>query len=377
MKLLIVVNEYYAKTNGLSISTQRFCEEFKKNGVDVRVLSGKQYGECDYFLEKKNIHPFERIIEKQGYVFAKINKKIIKEAVEWADVVHLEEPFFIQNATAKIAKKRNKLITGTFHLYPENIVSTIHLGHCRFLNYCLMLWFRSMSFKYCEFIQCPTQNVYDRLKKTNYKADMEVITNGITKERIIERTNKPKELEDKFVILTVGRYSVEKDQKTLLKALRYSKYKDKIELIMAGQGPLKKKYTKMGKKLVNKPNMKFMTKEELMNVTSYSDIIVHCADIEVEGMSLMEGFAGGAVPIIASAKYSATAQYALTDNNKFRAHKYKELAQKIDYWYENRDKLLELSKKYQEWACELTVEKSALKMIEIWKERLNKRGIYE
>ncbi len=373
MKILLVINEFNARTNGLSISTQRFYNEFKSLGADVRVLGGHQYGDVFYNLEKKAIHPFENIIEKQGYVFAKIDKKIIEEAVEWADVVHLEEPFFIQKATAKIAKKKGKIITGTFHLYPENIISTIHMGHFRFINHCLMLWFRHMAYKYCDFIQCPTQNVYQRLESNNYASKKMVITNGITPERFITHTTKPEEFKNKFIILSVGRFSVEKDQKTLLKALRYSKHESDILLIMAGQGPLRKKYERMAKKLTNKPIMKFMKKEELMDITSYADVIVHCADVEVEGMSLMEGFAGGAVPIIAEARLSATAQYALTANNKFKARNPKMLANSIDYFFEHPLDLIDLRKKYQAWAEQLTVHKSAEVMINVWQDLLNKK----
>lgn len=373
MKVLLVVNEFYAKTNGLSISTQRFYDEFIKLGIDVRVLSGKVYGKADYALAKKELHPFEGLIEKQGYVFAKVNKQVIREGVAWADIVHLEEPFFIETETAKIAKRMGKIITGTYHLFPENIVSSIHLGHCRILNYWINLWFRSMSYKYCSFIQCPTQTVMDRLKTNNYKAKMEVITNGIPPERIIERTEKPDELKDKFVILSVGRYSVEKNQKTLLKALALSKHNKDIEVYLAGQGPLKKKYEKLGRKLPNYPHFQFMKREELMVLTSYSDVIVHCADVEVEGMSLMEGFAGGAVPIIADARLSATSQYAITENNKFKARNPKSLAERIDYWFEHQDELKEASARYQAWAKELTVEKSAIRMKEIWTNLLSKK----
>jgi 1,2-diacylglycerol 3-alpha-glucosyltransferase len=373
MKILLVINEFNAKTNGLSISTERFYNEFKRLGADVRVLGGHQYGEVDYSLEKKSIHPFEHIIEKQGYVFAKIDKKIIEEAVEWADIIHLEEPFFIQKATAKIAKKKGKIITGTFHLYPENIISTIHMGHCRFINHCMMLWFRHMAYKYCDFIQCPTHNVYDRLESCNYQAKKMVITNGITPERFITHKDKPEELKNKFIILSVGRFSVEKDQKTLLKALRHSKHESDILLIMAGQGPLGKKYLRMSKKLTNKPIMKFMKKEELMEITSYADVIVHCADVEVEGMSLMEGFAGGAVPIIAEARLSATAQYALTPNNKFKARRPKILANRIDYFFEHPSEIIDLRNKYQAWAEQLTVSKSAETMLNIWQDLLDKR----
>ena len=58
------------------------------------------------------------------------------------------------------------------------------------------------------------------------------------------------EFKDKFLILSVGRYSREKSQDTLLKAIRYSKYKDKIQIILAGQGVKERYYKKLAKKLM-------------------------------------------------------------------------------------------------------------------------------
>ena len=94
---------------------------------------------------------------------------------------------------------------------------------------------------------------------------------------------------------------------------------------------------------------------------------------EVEGMSLMEGFAGGAVPIIASSRLSATSQYAISKYNKFKARDYHELAKRIDYWFDSPEKLKEASENYQNWAKELTVEKSAIRMLEIWNNYLNNK----
>lgn len=39
MKILIVIDDYFNKSNGMSISTQRFVHELKKMGQDVRILS--------------------------------------------------------------------------------------------------------------------------------------------------------------------------------------------------------------------------------------------------------------------------------------------------------------------------------------------------
>lgn len=48
MKILIVIDDYFNKSNGMSISTQRFVKQFSKMGQDVRVLASIAGGEPDY-----------------------------------------------------------------------------------------------------------------------------------------------------------------------------------------------------------------------------------------------------------------------------------------------------------------------------------------
>ena len=65
MKILIVIDDYFNKSNGMSISTQRFVHEFKKMGQDVRILSSIAGGEPDYSLPIMTIPIFKNIIAKE------------------------------------------------------------------------------------------------------------------------------------------------------------------------------------------------------------------------------------------------------------------------------------------------------------------------
>lgn len=125
MKILIVIDDYFNKSNGMSISTQRFVKQFLKMGQDVRVLASIAGGEPDYPLSVMTIPIFKDIIAKEGFHFAKPEKAIIKKAVKWADLVHLEDPFPVCSYAGKIAKELKKPITGTFHLYPENLTASV------------------------------------------------------------------------------------------------------------------------------------------------------------------------------------------------------------------------------------------------------------
>lgn len=72
-------------------------------------------------------------------------------------------------------------------------------------------------------------------KKYNFKSKLIVISNGISDYYL--QSNQRTTTTDPFTILSIGRFSNEKDQKTLIKAIGRSKYKDRIKLILAGKGP--------------------------------------------------------------------------------------------------------------------------------------------
>lgn len=368
MKILIVMNEYTSTSNGMSISTQRFVKEFKKLGYEVRVLARGGSEEVDYPLEEYKVPLLNNLIKKQGFSFVKINKEILEEAVNWADIVHLEDPFFLCNAVAKYCKKINKPCTGTFHLYPENMTSSIKLGWFKPLNMFFMFCFYNMVYKYCKAIQCPTEIVKDRIIKYGYKSNFYVISNGILEEDIYE--GERIDNGDKFNILSIGRYSAEKGQEILFEAINISKYKDKIQLILPGKGPLEDKFRKLGEKLPNKPIMKFMKQEELKELRKSSDVYVHCSSAEVEGMACMESFASGVVPIIANSRLSSTRQYVLTKNNEFKENNVEDLKEKIEYWIEHKEERKKLSKDYIEFAKEYSIELCAKKVINMFKESL-------
>lgn len=257
MKILIVCGEYYNQSNGLSLSTQRFVEQFKKLGEEVKVLSSNHGGESEYSVPIIRLPLVDSIMEKQNYHFAKPVKEIIESALDWADLVHIEDPFPMSAKVAVMAKEKGLPITATFHLYPENMTYSVPILNFKLSNNNIMRVFKKAVYKYCYAIQCPTSKVKERLENRRYKSKLFVISNGIPESYIAKdaiKKNNPL-----FTIVSVGRYSREKDQKTLIKAIKLSKHKESIKLILAGKGPLDKKYHKLVKDLPNEPIFKFLS----------------------------------------------------------------------------------------------------------------------
>ena len=379
MKVLFVVNGFYAPGNGLSASARRTVEQLRELGVEVRTLalanSDPNGPQPDYPLPPTNIPIFEKLIERQGYMFAHADKKIIRQALEWADLLHIEEPFWLQVVVCRMAKKMGVPCVGTYHLHPENLFSSIHLRKSRYLNCSTMLFWRRTVFNKCRILQCPTQNVKDRLIKWNFKPELRVISNGMLPDENKAENTKIKH--DIFTVVATGRYSIEKDQITLLKAMKYSKHAKEIQLVLAGRGPREQYLKKQASKLLEAGFISypvkfcFCTPDELRNLYLSSDLYVHCATVEVEGLSCTEALGCGLVPVIAKAKLSATSQFALDDNSLFEESNSKELAQKIDWWFEHRDVLEKQSKKYADMDLKYDIRDSAKQLLQMYKDALS------
>lgn len=359
MKILFVLNNFYTKGNGLVASAQRTVKKLIEAGEEVKVLSApnkdRNGPQPDFVLEDLHYPLIDGLVQKQGYSFSNADKDVINKAVEWADVVHLDEPFPVQAATAKIAKKLHKPITGTYHLHPENMLASVGLGKEILINWFFFTLWKKTVFDKCDIVQCPTQNVYERLKRHHLRPELRVISNGLVLEDLMRKenvTDVEKISDAKYNIITIGRYSSEKNLKTLLKAMKYSKYSQDIQLIIAGQGPKEKSLRKRADKMLKKGYIKYPPKfgfyklEELQKFSSTADLYVHCAYIEVEGLSCMEAIQIGLVPIIAKGKYTATSQFALSDKSIYQQRDPKDLANKIDYWFDHDEDRLKEAKKY-------------------------------
>ena len=354
MKILYVVNNAFSDGNGLSASCRHTVQYLKKAGEDVRILSGcgKDGEQPDYALSDEHIPVFDGLIRKQGYTFAEIDRETVAEAVRWADIVHLEEPFLLQAYVCVIARQEHTPLTATYHLHPENLFSSVHLRKSIFFNWNTMAIWRDAVYNHCRVIQCPTENVRRRLKRWHYRPELRVISNGMIP-AVTETVPSPiKKEPDTFLLVLTGRYSYEKDQSTLLRAMRFSKYADRIQLVFAGRGPTESKLRRKAEALCRKgvinrePQFGCYNAAQLQAIYRQADLYIHCATIEVEGLSCMEAIQTGLVPVIAEGRLTATSQFALSTESRFPAKNARALARRIDYWLEDEERRRQEAERY-------------------------------
>ena len=384
MKVLFVINSIHTKGNGLATSARRTIKYLKEAGVDVRVLSSKNSDpsgeQPDFPLNDYNLPLFGFLVRKQGFAFAEINKDVIKRAVAWADLIHFEEPFDLEIAVADEAEKAGVPMTATYHLHPENLFATVHLQNDPILNRLTMRFWRKKVFNRCEIVQCPTENVRKRLAKWHYRSELRVISNGLVIEDTLPAIPESNLVlsDAKYRIITIGRYSVEKDLITLLKAMRYSKVASETELILAGRGPTERTLKKYADKLYKKGYLKYPVKfgffalPDLQKLALASDLYIHCAIIEVEGLSCLEAIRVGLVPVIAKGEKTATSQFALSEQSVYKEKNPKELAARIDYWLTHEEERKAEAVRYKEMDSAYDIQKSIAELKIMFEDAIEK-----
>ena len=356
MIITIVCDVLVKENNGTTIAAMNLIRFLKKQGHTVKVLCADQNRKGqDGFYVVPNIS-FGKMLDKYvaniGVTLAKADKDIVTSALKGSDLIHTMLPFSLGMASVKIAKELNIPITAGFHMQAENLTSYIKLNKLKPANKFVYKYIWKHVYQYVDGIHYPTkfiQNIFEKnIKKTTPGY---VISNGVhdyVKKRDIA---KPEEFKDKFVILTTGRYAREKSQDTLIKAIRYSKHKNEIQLILGGMGIKEKKYKKLAKKLPIPPIFKFYSRTEIIDVLNYSDMYVHPAEIELEGIACLEAIVCGKLTIVSDSKLSATKEFAIDDTCIFKHRNPKDLARVIDYWIDRPELRKQYEQKYLESSC--------------------------
>ncbi|MFQ9871658.1 MAG: glycosyltransferase [Oscillospiraceae bacterium] len=348
MRILLVMDQIDSENNGTTISAKRFAEKLAQHGNQVRAVSTGEEKDGKYVVRELKIPFFNGLIHSQGMHLAIPDGDTLEQAIRWADVVHFLMPFALSVKGLKIARELGVPHTAAFHVQPENVTFSIGLGNVKLANQALYRGFRDIFYNHFTHIHCPSQFIADQLKKNGYTAQLHIISNGIAPEFHYRKLPKSPELAGKIVLLMVGRLSAEKRQDVFLNAVLKSKYADKIQVILAGQGPKKKAIEELGLKLPHAPIIQFYEKSRLLDILAMSDLYVHAADVEIEAISCVEAFSSGLVPVIANSSRSATPQFALDDRSLFEAGNSEDLARKIDYWIEHEAQRREMERRYSE-----------------------------
>ena len=372
MKIVLVIDQFDEANNGTTISARRFAMALREHGNEVRVIATGKPADYKYAVRQMRFFPVvEHLITSQGMRLAIPNRHVFEKAAGWADVVHFLMPSPLAIMGLRHVERLGIPHTAAFHCQPENITYTLHMGNRTHVNDFVYDRFRDTFFNHFTHIHCPSHMIADQLTRHGYTAKLHVISNGISPQYVYGKRPKEDWMQGKFNVLMVGRYAGEKRQDVLLEAAAKCRHAQELQVILAGKGPLEKKYRKLADKLLPNPAVfGFYEPERMLEIFHMADLYVHTSDAEIEGMSCTEAFACGLVPVIALSPRSATSQFALDERSLFPAGDSAALAERIDWWLEHPREREEMERRYAAHAKQYTLERSMEQMEEMFREAL-------
>ncbi len=366
MIITLVIDTFDVGNNGTTVSAMRFAATLVARGHTVRVVAA---GEPDdaagqgpagpemYWVPELVVPIASRLAHRQSTMFAKPVREVLIAAIEGADVVHIYEPWPLGRAAERVARQLGVPAIAAFHIQPENVTYNIGLGWLPLAAHIVYILLRVAFYRRFADIHCPSTFIAAQLRRHGYRARLHVISNGVDSD-FRPGPGRMRDADEPFRILMVGRFSPEKRQDVLIRAARRSRHAARIQLHFAGHGPREKRLRRMATKLANPAQFGYYSQKELIELIRGCDLYVHASDVEIEGLSCMEAFSCGLVPVISDSRQSATGQFALGPSNLFRSGDPASLAERIDSWIDDPAALDAASDTYSRYAELFTVDRS-------------------
>lgn len=365
----MVVDAYENTKNGASISTKRFVDLLRKVH-NVTVLTTGEPAPGKIVFRQFYVPLASRIMKRMKAPMAVPQRKILKKVIRGLDILHVQFPFYLGVKAIRIARKAGVPVVSTFHIQAEHLAMNAGIKSRKFIRLCYHLWLKHVYNK-SDIVICPSRFAQEELTRYGLTAKSVIISNGLLPIYRPLKVDRESPLRDKFVILSVGRYAPEKRHDMIITAVHDSWHKDRIQLILIGDGPRKEKLQSFGKILPNPPLFYTLSSEELVYFYNMADLYIHAAVIEVECMTVLEAMGCGLPSLIADSAMSATPQFALDDRFLFECDNHLHLTSRIDYWITHPEELEKTRKRYHQLSENYRIENSYDRLTEVYDSLIN------
>lgn len=318
MNIALFSDTYLPDINGVATSTHILKKELKKHGHHVLVVTTILPHDSDYIDEDNDILRLPGIDLKKLYGYRASNIysfKGMKELKEFQpDIIHVQTEFGI-GIFGKIAGEiLNVPVCYTYHTMWADYSHYIAPGNIKAVDQAAKKVIEKISKIYgnsCSELIVPSQKTADALISYGISNSIHVIPTGLElddfsienkKQQQIDKIIQEYQLQDKFVVIFLGRIAPEKSIDILIDAMEdIVKVKDNICLMVVGGGPQLDEL----KDIVEKKNLQqyiyFTGPKESQYVPSFyhaSDLFVSASVTETQGLTFIEAMASG-IPVLA------------------------------------------------------------------------------
>lgn len=211
------------------------------------------------------------------------------------DIIHINSPCSLGLAAIKYAERNGIPVVATYHTHFPSYAKYYNIKQLEFIswNYLRKLYNR------CDLVLVPSITIMNELKEQGFKTT-EYLPHGIDL-NVFNSSYKSNEwkkslnIQDKKVLLFVGRLVWEKDLQTLIEVYDHlTGLRDDVSFVLVGDGPIRKELEK------HMPEAQFLgyqTGEELSTIYASSDLFVFPSTTETFGNVVLEAMASGTVPV--------------------------------------------------------------------------------
>ena len=283
-----------------------------------------------------------------------------------ADVVHLQFPFWLSFAALAEAHKAGRPVVAAFHIQPENALLNLGIRSAGLAHLVYRTWVRHY-YNRADAVIVPSALAQRRLIEHGLVTPSFVISNGVPPDVHSLPHRREAGHEDEFTVLMVGRLAPEKRQEDLIEAVRRSQYASKIRLVIAGAGGRDPELRRLTRLLPNGAEIGFVSRNRLLQLFGSADLLVHCSEVELEGIAVIEAMGTGLPALIAESRESASSELAIDDDFRFPAGDTKTLTAKLDAFIEDPAKLDRARVKVRALADGLRLERNVEKIVETYR----------
>lgn len=304
MKIMFFTDTYEPQINGVVTSIKLLEKSLKKRGHEVFIVCPKD----PIHSYPENVFPLRSLTFKPYPEYRAALPSL--SLIEWfekidPDVVHVHSPAIVGLLGIKLGKKYDKPVIGTYHTMIEDFFNLYFVPSflkkrkiTKKVTKKFIKKFTKYFYNKFDMITVPSTPIMNFLKRIGVDKPIKVLPMGVD-----TKFFRPYEIRKREkVVLWVGRLSREKNIHILLKAFSIVEKKVDVKLIIASDGPDRKRLERIARKLkINVEFLGYVDDKELPKLYSVASVFVSPSRIETQGLTILEAFACGCPAIVANA----------------------------------------------------------------------------
>ena len=385
MKICIVCDDIFPSLGGKGKVAERYSKKLAERGHDIIILAGR-YKNKKGLCKKGKI----KIYRFLGIALPKNNRKfflgmpspyqlyrILKD--RRIDIINTYSWTYLTFMSILVGKSMGIPVLMSAHSQPKNLTSNIGIEEPLIEKYFykFIVWVCNMS----DAVQVPSRFSYRMLVKNGFRKKAEIISNGVDLKFFTPNVDhstfvKRFNLENKRIVLYVGRLMKEKNVETLIKnfCMVSKKIKDSC-LVIVGDGFLKAELQKLAYSLGLTDKVIFVGNVDERHINIYfaaADLFVLPSLAETQGLVILEAMASRKPLLVARSRDSAAAELIVKGKNgyTFDPRDEHDLSSKMIKLLENKNLRLRMGKHSLSYAKNHNINKSVDKMESLYRSLL-------